>query len=77
MDWRVGGGAGRGSRTALSDAYVAVTGATLSGLEFYEAVGLYKMAIVAAGWGMLGRGGHTVQLIEGRLASLLGPRWAG
>ena len=71
-----GGGPGRGSRTVLTDAYEAVTGAPLAGLEYYEAVGLYKMAIVAAGRGMFGWGGYTVQVIESRLAALLGPRWA-
>ncbi|GAB4331927.1 MAG: phosphotransferase family protein [Dehalococcoidia bacterium] len=71
-----GGGPGRGSRTVLAEAYEGVTGVPLAALEYYEAVGLYKMAIVAAGWGMFGWGGYTVQVIESRLASLLGPRWA-
>lgn len=72
-----GGGPGHGSHTALSDAYEAVTGIPLHDLEYYEALGLYRMAIVAAGWGMFGWGGYAVQVIESRLASLLGPRWAG
>lgn len=72
-----GGGPGPGSRTVLAEAYEGVTGTPLHALDYYEAVGLYKMAIVAAGWRMFGWGGYAFQIIERRLALLLGPRWAG
>ncbi|MGK2964832.1 MAG: phosphotransferase family protein [Tepidiformaceae bacterium] len=74
------GGAGmRGGRTLLSEAYADVTGTQLSSLEYYAAFGLYRMAVIAAGWGR--RMGDTsgyflMEPIERELAALLGPRWA-
>lgn len=71
-----GGMPGRAGRTLLSDAYEAATGRTLQNLEFYEAVGLYKMAIVMSRWG--GRTGmaYGMETIARRLDSVLGPAWA-
>jgi aminoglycoside phosphotransferase (APT) family kinase protein len=70
-----GGMPGRAGRTLLSDAYEAAVGRTLESLEFYEAVGLYKMAIVMSRWG--GRTGmaYGIDVIARRLDSLLGPAW--
>ncbi len=71
-----GGMPGRGGRTLLSDAYETATGAPLAHLDFYEAVGLYKMAIVMSRWG--GRTGmaYGIDVIARRLDFLLGPAWA-
>src|SRR5690606_35937028 len=44
-----GGMSGPGGRTLLSDAYEAATGQTQHNLEYYEAFGLYRMAVVTAG----------------------------
>lgn len=73
-----GGFPGAGGRTLLSDAYEGVTGRALHDLEYYEALGLYRMAVVMAAWaGQLGGGGHYgMEAISRRLAALLGPRWA-
>ena len=73
-----GGIPGRDGRTLLSDAYERATAQPLHNLEYYEATGLYRMAIVMAGWA--GRfvgmgGGYTMDAIARRLAVLLGPRW--
>jgi len=69
-----------GSRTLLSDAYEGVTGQPLHNLEYYEAGGLYRMAVVMAGWAgrfiRLGPGG-AMDAITRRLSVILGPRWAG
>lgn len=68
-----------GSRTLLSDAYEGVTGRPLHDLEFYEATGLYRMAVVMAGWAgrFIGMGpGGTMDAISRRLSVILGPRWA-
>lgn len=62
--------------TSLSQAYRAVTGEPLSELGYYEAVGLYKLAIVMAGSGGWGGFFAAREAIERRLAELLGPRWA-
>lgn len=67
-----------GGRTVLSEAYEGITGRPLTDLDYYEAVGLYKMAVVMAGWA--GRGGfgyYGMDIIARRLALLFGPRWAG
>jgi aminoglycoside phosphotransferase (APT) family kinase protein len=66
------------SHTVLSDAYEAVTGTTMHELDYYEALGLYRMAIVMSGWaGRLGGGGYFgMDAIARRLAVLLGPQWA-
>ncbi|MEO8539128.1 MAG: phosphotransferase family protein [bacterium] len=66
------------SRTLLSDAYERVTGVPLHSLQFYEATGLYRMAVVMAGWAgrFTGMGsGSTMDAIARRLSVLLGPRW--
>lgn len=68
-----------GSRTLLSDAYEGVTGIPLRDLEYYEAGGLYRMAVVMAGWAgrFIGMGpGGTMDAISRRLSVILGPRWA-
>lgn len=68
-----------GSRTLLSDAYEGVTGQPLHNLEYYEAGGLYRMAVVMAGWAgrFIGMGpGGTMDAISRRLSVILGPRWA-
>ena len=67
-----------GSRTLLSDAYEGVTGTRLHDLPYYEASGLYRMAVVMAGWAgrFIGMGpGSTMDAIARRLSVLLGPRW--
>ena len=66
-------------RTELAEAYEATTDETLHDLDFYEAAGLYKMAIIMAGWGGLGVGwgGYGFEAIARRLDVLLGARWAG
>ncbi|MEP6870862.1 MAG: phosphotransferase family protein, partial [Anaerolineaceae bacterium] len=73
-----GGMPGEGGRTLLSEAYSAVTGAALDNLEYYEALGLYRMMIILTGWG--GRvGGFSnsgMDTIARRLTVLLGPTWA-
>ncbi len=74
-----GGIPGADGRTLLSDAYAAVTGIALHDLEYYEALGLYRMAIVMAGWaGRTGGVGtyYGMDAIARRLSVLLGPRWA-
>ena len=72
-----GGMPGENGRTLLSDAYAEVTGAALHDLEYYEALGLYRMAIVMSGWaGRAGGGYYGMDAIGRRLSVLLGPRWA-
>jgi aminoglycoside phosphotransferase (APT) family kinase protein len=73
-----GGMPGENGRTLLSDAYEQVTGRPQHNLEYYEALGLYRMAMVMAGWaGRAGGGGYYgMDAIARRLAVLLGPRWA-
>lgn len=69
---------GLNGRTLLSDAYERVTGAPLHNLDYYEATGLYRMAVVTAGWaGRLGGSGsyYGMDAIARRLSVLLGPRW--
>lgn len=46
-----GGYPGPGGRTILAGAYEGVTGKPLHHLDYFEAVGLYKMAIITSGWG--------------------------
>jgi aminoglycoside phosphotransferase (APT) family kinase protein len=75
-----GGMGGPRGETLLSEAYAAVTGQQMTSLEYYEALGLYRMAIVMAGWaGRFGAmsAGHTLEVIARRLAALLGPQWEG
>lgn len=62
--------------TVLSAAYTEVTGETLANLDYYEAVGLYKMAVVMAGWMGSVSMGYGLEAITSRLSELLGPRWA-
>lgn len=74
-----GGMPGEGGRTLLSDAYEGITGRPLHNLDYYEAAGLYKMALVMAGWAgrMAGATGYYgFDAIAQRLSALLGPRWA-
>lgn len=74
-----GGMPGENGRTLLSDAYSAVTGKQQHDLEYYEALGLYRMAVVMAGWaGRAGGSGtyYGMDAISRRLSVLLGPRWA-
>ena len=73
------GASAHAGRTELTEAYAATTGETLHDLDFYEAAGLYKMAIIMAGWGGLGVGwgGYGFEAIARRLDVLLGARWAG
>jgi aminoglycoside phosphotransferase (APT) family kinase protein len=73
-----GGMPGANGQTELSHAYEQVTGARLYDLDYYEAFGLYRMAIVMSGWaGRLGGGGYYgMDAIARRLSVLLGPRWA-
>lgn len=73
-----GGVPGPAGETLLSDAYQRVTGVPLHNLEFYEATGLYRMAVVMAGWAGRFTGvssGYTMDAIARRLTVLLGPRW--
>ncbi len=63
--------------TLLSQAYASVCGVPLHSLEYYEGVGLYKMAILMAGWtGRVGFG-RGLEPIARRLSVLFGPQWAG
>ncbi|MCZ2111152.1 MAG: phosphotransferase family protein [Dehalococcoidia bacterium] len=72
-----GGFPGDRGRTLLSDAYEETTGSPLTHLEYYEALGLYKMAVVMSGWaGPFGRGTFGMDRIGRRLEALLGPNWA-
>jgi aminoglycoside phosphotransferase (APT) family kinase protein len=71
-----GGMPGKAGRTLLSDAYEQAIGRRLDNLDYYEAVGLYKMAIVMSRWA-----GHPglafgLDTIARRLDSVLGPAWA-
>lgn len=62
--------------TSLSRAYEAVTGTPLRDLAYYEALGLYKLAIIMAGSGGWAGFFTARETIERRLCELLGPRWA-
>ncbi|HEY8476586.1 MAG TPA: phosphotransferase family protein [Chloroflexota bacterium] len=62
--------------TSLSRAYEEVTGTPLHDLAYYEALGLYKLAVALAGPLGLGAFFATRETIERRLADLFGPRWA-
>jgi aminoglycoside phosphotransferase (APT) family kinase protein len=70
-----GGLPSHASRTLLSDAYERETGTPLRDLEYYEGVGLYKMAIVLSGWTGRTGFGYGLESITRRLADLFGPRW--
>lgn len=70
---------GLDSNTVLSQAYSEAVGQPLTDLNYYEALGLYKMAIVLSGmsrrgggWGFFG-----LDTIVQRLDAMLGPQWAG
>jgi aminoglycoside phosphotransferase (APT) family kinase protein len=68
-----------GGRTSLSDAYSRVTGRELLALEYFELLGLYKMAVIMAGWaGLRAASGpwYALSAVERRVASLLGAAWA-
>jgi aminoglycoside phosphotransferase (APT) family kinase protein len=73
-----GGMSAPDGRSLLSGAYEQVTGQALTDLRFYEAVGLYKMAVVMSGWAGRFTGmssGYSMDLIARRLSVLLGPQW--
>ncbi len=73
-----GGMSGSAGRTLLSEAYQSVIGHPLHNLDYYEAFGLYRMAVVTAGWaGRFGgaASGYSMDAIARRLAVLFGPRW--
>jgi aminoglycoside phosphotransferase (APT) family kinase protein len=73
-----GGMPGPTSQTLLSDAYARATGRPLDNLQYYEATGLYRMAVVMSGWAGRFTGmasGYTMDAIARRLSVLLGPRW--
>lgn len=73
-----GGMPAEGGHTVLSAAYEGVTGKRLTNLDYYEASGLYRMAIVMAGSGwQTGPALYGTDAISRRLSALLGPRWAG
>jgi aminoglycoside phosphotransferase (APT) family kinase protein len=69
-----GGLPGEGGRTLLSEAYEAEMGQRLHNLEYYEALGLYRMAIVMSAWSQSNH--YGMDAISRRLSNLLGPRWA-
>ena len=71
------GAASEDGRSVLSDAYATVTGEELTSLAYYEAAGLYRMAVVIAGWSGPAGVGYALEAIGRRLDHLLGPRWAG
>ncbi|MBI2767043.1 MAG: phosphotransferase family protein [Chloroflexi bacterium] len=71
-----GGMPGDGGRSVLSEAYEGMTGTPQHNLAYYEALGLYRMAIVMSGWGGFG-GFYGQDAIARRLSVLAGPRWAG
>ncbi len=71
---------GERGETLLSEVYQRVTGVELGDLGYFEALGLYKMAVVLAGWSRRGNGWggfYGFSTIEQRLDVLLGPRWGG
>jgi aminoglycoside phosphotransferase (APT) family kinase protein len=73
-----GGMPGPAGQTLLSEAYGGVVGRPLHNLEFYEATGLYRLAVVMGGWAGRFTGmasGYTMDAIARRLSVLLGPRW--
>jgi aminoglycoside phosphotransferase (APT) family kinase protein len=72
-----GGMPGENGHTLLSDAYADVTGAELLDLDYYEALGLYRIAIVLSAWAGRAGGGsyYGMDAIARRLSVLLGPRW--
>ena len=74
-----GGMPGDDGTTLLSTAYETATGRTLGDLAYYEALGLYKMMVVLAGWSgrSAGMGFFGMEAVSRRLSTLLGPRWAG
>ena len=70
-----GGYPGPGGQTILSDAYAGVTGTALTNLDYFEAVGLYKMSIITAGWGGMMGSGYGMDGISRRMNELFGDRW--
>lgn len=71
-----GGMPSGGGATVLSDAYARATGVPLHSLDYYEALGLYRMAVVISGWAGHAGLGWGLELIARRLSVLFGPRWA-
>ncbi|MDZ7728932.1 MAG: hypothetical protein U5Q44_12455 [Dehalococcoidia bacterium] len=72
-----GGLPSSGGATVLSEAYEDVTGTKLHNLDYYEALGLYRMAVVISGWAGHAGLGWGLELIARRLSVLFGPRWGG
>lgn len=70
-----GGYPGPGGRTVLSDAYEGVTGRPLNHLDYFEAVGLYKMSVITSGWGGMLGAGYGLDSISRRMNELFGPDW--
>ncbi|MBA4181803.1 MAG: hypothetical protein C0506_14530 [Anaerolinea sp.] len=64
-------------QTLLSRAYEGVTGARLYDLDYYEALGLYRMMIILTGWGgrIGGFSSYGMDAVARRLVGLLGPGW--
>lgn len=63
-------------KTVYSTAYAAMTGTTPANLDYFEALGLFKMGVVLAGWQGMWGAGYGLELIARRLEALFGPRWA-
>lgn len=70
-----GGYPGPGGRTILSDAYEDVMGRRLEHLDYFEAVGLYKMSVITAGWGGMMGSGYGLDGISRRMTDLFGGNW--
>jgi aminoglycoside phosphotransferase (APT) family kinase protein len=71
-----GGMPGKAGRTLLSDAYEQVIGRPLDNLAYYEAVGLYKVAIVMSRWAGHAGLAFGLDTIARRLDFVVGPAWA-
>jgi aminoglycoside phosphotransferase (APT) family kinase protein len=71
-----GGMPGKAGRTLLSDAYEQAIGRRLDNLDYYEAVGLYKMSIVMSRWAGHAGLAFGLDTIARRLDSVIGPAWA-
>ncbi len=72
-----GGMPGQGGKTLLSEAYAALSGSPIQDLDYYEALGLYRMMIILTGWGgrIGGFSNYGMDTIARRLTVLLGPGW--
>jgi aminoglycoside phosphotransferase (APT) family kinase protein len=74
-----GGYWGAPGESRLAVAYQRALGKELAELPFFEALGLYKMAVILAGWqhGGLWASPWGWGAIEQRMAEIAGPSWAG